>query len=519
LKPPAELKKISMLKETREFNFRLSPGMGRGLLTPSTESGTSVVENEFELSSSLAASAGTQPIAALWTIFCGAASAALLICVAWWNGYPTVFSDTGGYLVTGAFHEALAPFRAPGYAAFTNVMSFSRSAWYIVVAQAILVVYVLRECCEYLIGGDRKFVDQCLLGVVLLLTAFSSLPWFTSLLMPDIFVAVVFLCAFLLGFHGELPVARKIVLAAILAIAVAAHTSLFPTASAFFAGMFVLRFVFRHSAISADSLPSARSALAWLLVPVLTAGIWTARQNQEMRLGFTLSPSGNSFLLGRLFGDGLASRFLRANCPQGHFVSCRYLSHLPQNEVDFLFNHPLLRELNDRRREIQSIVRGTISAYPGRFALDSFKQTIRQMAAVHTGDEIRSYSAQGWNTDAIERVFPGELQTFENTRQIHNRLLKLANAASKLDTPWYWLSLAACIVLARSRRFPRIDSFFLAAILFLLINAAVCGALAGVYNRYESRVAWLIPFCVFVYGFRWMRERKRLSAREHLISV
>src|SRR5579872_1934751 len=288
-----------MLKETREFNFRLWSGMGRRFLTPSTESGTSVVDNEFELSSTLTASAGTQPLAALWTLFCCGASGALLICVAWWNGYPTVFSDTGSYLVTGAFHEALSPFRAPGYAAFTRVASVGRSAWFIVVAQAVLVVYVLRESCDFLIGGGRKFVDQCLLAIVFALTALSSLPWFASLLMPDIFAAILFPCAFLLAFNPELPRIRRIVLAAILAVSVAAHTSLFPIAALSFAGLFVVRVVAR----APEPLPSARPVLAWLLVPVLAAGLWTANQNQEMGLRFTISPSGNSFLLGRLFGE------------------------------------------------------------------------------------------------------------------------------------------------------------------------------------------------------------------------
>jgi hypothetical protein len=230
-------------------------------------------------------------------------------------------------------------------------------------------------------------------------------------------------------------------------------------------------------------------------VPILAAALWTANQNQEMGLGFKLSPSGNEFLLGRLFGDGLAPQFLHANCAQRHFISCRYLSDLPKDEVDFLFRHPLLGELKGHDREMQAIVRGTISAYPLRFAISSVKQTLLQFAAVRTGDEIRSYSAEYWNNNAMRRVFPEELREFQNTRQYRDRLLPIADAASAIDTTVFWLSFAGCLIFARTRRFPRINYFFAAAIVFLVINAAVCGALAGVYNRYESRVAWLVPFC------------------------
>ncbi|HLJ23368.1 MAG TPA: hypothetical protein VKT71_04615 [Candidatus Acidoferrales bacterium] len=499
----------------KQINFRFRSGLDQYLLTPNIDPLLTLTEATLEQTVPDTLPSAVLPIAALGTIFAAAVSAGLLLCIACFNGYPTVFSDTGSYLVTGVFHVALSPFRAPGYAAFTRVASVGRSAWFIVVAQAVLVVYVLRESCDFLIGGGRKFVDQCLLAIVFALTALSSLPWFASLLMPDIFAAILFPCAFLLAFNPELPRIRRIVLAAILAVSVAAHTSLFPIAALSFAGLFVVRVVAR----APEPLPSARPVLAWLLVPVLAAGLWTANQNQEMGLRFTISPSGNSFLLGRLFGDGLAPAFLRANCPKLRLISCRYLSDLPRDEVDFLFRHPLLRDLKGHEREIQTILRGTLAAYPVRFAISSFKQTVRQLAATHTGDEIRFYSAQSWNDDAIRRVFPGELQTFRSTRQIRGQLLPLATVASAVDTAVFWMSIAACLVFARTRRFPRIDKFFAAAIVFLVINAAVCGALSGVYNRYESRVAWLVPFCLTAYVCSWIAERKRRFAREDLISA
>lgn len=507
------------MQEKKQINFRARSGLDQYLLTPNIDPLLTLTDATIEQNVPESLTVGAFPIpgliSAVATIFTAVASAALLVCIAWYNGFPTVFSDTGSYLVTGVFHVALSPFRAPGYAAFTRVASLGRSAWFIVAAQAALVVYVLRECCDFLIGGGRKFVDHSLLVAICALTMLTSLPWFASLLMPDIFAGILFPCAFLLAFHGELPPIRRILLAAILAISVAAHTSLFPIAALFFAGLFVLWLVVRP----ADSLLSARSFLAWLLVPLLAAGVWTASQNQEMGLRFTLSPSGNSFLLGRLFGDGLAPAYLRANCPKLHLIACRYLSDLPRDEVDFLFRHPLLRDLKGHEREMQTIVRGTVAAYPLRFAISSFKQTLRQLAAIHTGDEIRFYSAQSWNDDAIRRVFPRELQSFRSTRQIHDRLIPLADAASLLDAAVFWLSIAGCLVFARTRRFPRINHFFTAAIGFLVINAAVCGAFSGVYNRYESRVAWLVPFCFIAYLCCWMEERKRRLAREDLISV
>jgi len=50
--------------------------------------------------------------------------------------------------------------------------------------QAILTVYVLRKACAYLIGGETTIPRPCLLAIVCLLAALSSLPWEASLLMP-----------------------------------------------------------------------------------------------------------------------------------------------------------------------------------------------------------------------------------------------------------------------------------------------------------------------------------------------
>ena len=47
---------------------------------------------------------------------------------------------------------------------------------------------------------------------------------------------------------------------------------------------------------------------------------------------------------------------------------------------------------------------------------------------------------------------------------------------------------------------------------FLAINAAVCATFAGVFDRYQSRVAWLVPFCLMAYVCAGLKERQRESA-------
>jgi hypothetical protein len=64
----------------------------------------------------------------------GAVAAGLLLWVAAYNGYPTVYPDTGGYLYTGAFFIAVPPFRAPGYAIFTRLTALGAAPERVVVS-------------------------------------------------------------------------------------------------------------------------------------------------------------------------------------------------------------------------------------------------------------------------------------------------------------------------------------------------------------------------------------------------
>ncbi|MBZ5661977.1 MAG: hypothetical protein LAO08_16375 [Acidobacteriia bacterium] len=429
----------------------------------------------------------------------------MLLWVALYNGYPTVYPDTGAYLYTGAFLIALPPFRAPGYGIFANWTSLGTSAWFTAIAQGILVVTVLYETCKYLIGGEAKFRATCMLAIVCVLAVLTSLPWEVSLLMPDVFAGMVFLSVFLLAFNEKLRLAERIILAAILTISVSAHMSLLPIAALFVAALVIPRL----AGWQMRGTPPIRTTLAWLLVPMIAAGIWTATLNRRMGLGFHLSVSGNEFLLGRLFGDGLAADFLRDNCPRKPFIACRYLNNLPRTTEQFLFWHPLLRELDGHGDELAELVHGTLAAYPLRFVESSIMETLRQLTRFRTGDEIRDFALHAPNSNAavIQQILPRDFPAFSNSRMIRGRLLALANAAATVDTVVFWLSAAACLVLAWTERPERLNPFLYSAIAFLVINAAICATLAGVYDRYQSRVAWIMPLCFTFYAAGWIASK------------
>ncbi|GEM_PF-1752345 len=449
-------------------------------------------------------SPGNPHLLVIRSLLIRAAAVCVLLWVALVNGYPIVFSDTGSYLLTGEMLIALWPFRSPGYSIFTKLTGLGISAWLVVGVQAIIVVYVLDKTCEYLLGNQRRYREICLLASVSVLAALTSLPWLVSQLMPDVFAGIVFLSSFLLAFNDQLPARSRLSLAAILMISTGVHTSLLPIAALFVTLLIIIKLVVRLRRVAT----LRKAMLASLIVPLIAAGLSTATLNYRMHLGFKFSPSGQLFMMSRLFADGLAADFLRENCPKRPLIACSYLSNLPRTQTEFLFeNHPLLEEMVEHQDEMDEIVHETLSTYKLRFLTSSIKETLLQFAAIRTGDEVRSYNAKEWNRAVVTQVFPGDFRAFQNSKESRGQFLPLANAAAAIDTVTFWLSVAICLAFICVKAVGRLNHFFYSAMAFLLINAAVCATFSGVFDRYQSRVAWLAALCATAFVCGRIKDR------------
>ncbi len=123
---------------------------------------------------------------AFWAI---PAAAGLLLWPAAWNGYPIVFADTGTYL-SQAIHRYLGWDRPPFYSLFMLPLHATVSTWPVIVAQALLTVWMVRSVCEVLVPWLRV---AWLPVVVLPLAAGTWLPFLVCQLMPDVFTPLLVL--------------------------------------------------------------------------------------------------------------------------------------------------------------------------------------------------------------------------------------------------------------------------------------------------------------------------------------
>jgi hypothetical protein len=235
-------------------------------------------------------------------------------------------------------------------------------------------------------------------------------------------------------------------------------------------------------------------------------------------------PRQNEFFLASLFGKGLVADYLRARCPTQPFAACRHLGDLPRTPEQFLFWSPILHEMDSNGVEMRALLRGTLEAYPVRFAAYSTEDTLQQFVDNRTGDEIRAWdlNAPNANGEDIFQVFPGDAQAFANDKQAHSGMSGFTCILSIVHIVVFWISALACVYFVRSKilgsgpegsgraaRQPaaRLNEFFYSAIVFLLINAATCSTFAGVYERYQARVAWIVPLCLTFYACELLRQR------------
>jgi hypothetical protein len=435
-----------------------------------------------------------------------------LLWVALLNGYPTIFPDTGQYLIR-SFSLEVPPYRTIFYSIFMRLTSFGISPWLVVIAQSALTVFVLRHCFNFLFEHRTSVTRESglFLGVVLALAWGTALPWSVGQLMPDIFTGLLILCMFLLLYDSQLTTQTSVVFASVIAISIACHQSHLLISCAVLVGIAVLR-AFR-GARQFWPTRSKKQIGVFVLVPILAGALAVASSNRFAGMGFVLSPGGHMFMLARLFASGMAGSFLRQDCKLEPLTACKYLDTLPTDEDEFLwwYTNPLFNAMGGwvkSKQEANRIILGTIRYDPGRFVRECIKQTFRQFVRMKPGDGNARYFP--FEIKELKTVYPDDIPKLEFTRQWNGGLMKLANRLSALDTAVFWCSMVCCLVfLVRDWRYADgAGKLFIFVLISLLANAFVTASLSEVSDRYQSRVSWLMAFCFMAYVISMLRRRQ-----------
>ena len=410
------------------------------------------------------------------------ATAALML-PALWNGFPLVFADSGGYLLR-PLEGTLELGRSALYGTFMAT-GLQLDFWPPVLVQAAITAAIFLLALR-----THAFHVGQALAVILGLVVATSLPWFSSQLMPDIFAPLAVLGLYLLGFQRQhLRTAEAVGVAAVVAFAIGCHMAILAMALATLFVLLVLRAVAPRSVLRPGSVAAPATAVGCGLVLALVSNLVIAGS-------FSFTPGGSSFLFGRLVKDGIVARYLADKCPDPTLSLCPYRHELPATGDDWLWqDRSPLQKLGGWdvfEPEANRIIADTLRRYPTAHIVTALRSTLDQLLKVETGEGMNPHDT--WHVEwVLAQYAPHALARYRASGQYRD-VFGFA-AINRLHVP---LALAASallpfLLIALWRRQRPAAALCLTVLLALLANAAICGIFAGPTFRYQGR---LMPLAV-----------------------
>jgi hypothetical protein len=431
-------------------------------------------------------------------------SVTILIAPAIWNGFPLLQYDTGGYLARW-YEGTLVPSRAVVYGLILT-LGVPLSFWPVLLLQSALTVWVVALILRAHGLGQRPWL---VLGVIAALSAFTTLPFLTAILLTDIFCGLGVLALYLLLMRSDaLSRTERIGLIVLIAVSAATHSATVAVLVALVAAAFVLRLANRNR------MPAAHlgnAAIALILGAVMTLG---ANYIVAKRLAWT--PGGFALSFGRMLQDGIVNKYLDDHCPDATLRLCAYKNMLPNDADVWFWGSPLFDKLGrfaGLGKEMERIALESLAAYPLLQAKTAAIATARQLVDVRTGEGVVHWV---WHTYFIIHDYTPQLEpAMKAARQQHGEIS--FTAINRFQVPLALIAttlLPAIVLLAWRRKLPA-DLGELAAVcaLALLANAFVCGALSNPHDRYGARVIWLAAFATGIALVRLYEQRQTAPAQ------
>jgi hypothetical protein len=343
-----------------------------------------------------------------------------------------------------------------------------------------------------LVGRRAAERPGALAAAFLCLATVTTLPWFAAYLMPDLLAAAVILWpAILVRRFDALGAWQRWVLGAIAAFAVVAHYGHLPLA----AGLALLVLTWRALA---RRLTLAVAAAA--ILPVMFAPFANISASGVALDTPSAAPLRLPILLARSLEDGPARWYLSEACPEADYAFCRaFGGRVPDNISTFLWREDGIDSLTPGmlaaiRAEEAEILAGAFLAYPVAQTRSLLGNAARQVVEIGTGQ----ITVARW--EGGDRFEPLGTPRAEAVLAAFDRLTPVTT----------WAAAFVRAGLLFSGRLDRGEVEVLALVVVgLLLNAAIFGGLSAPVDRYQSRVAWLLPALAGIF----LAARRTTAAR------
>jgi hypothetical protein len=423
-----------------------------------------------------------------WLRLAAMALPLMMIAPAFWNGYPLLQWDTGGYLARW-YEGYLVPSRSTVFGLYLHYGE-SFGFWINLAVQSLATLWLLQLTLRVLgLMQTFRFV-----AISLLLILSTALPWLASMLLTDIFAGLSVLSLFLLVVAGpRTSVLEKISLFVFTAFAAATHSATLGV----LLGLCVAGWMARP--LLGRRLPIA--GLAQASLTIVAGGLMLVSANHALSGKWAWTPGGYGVAFGRMMQDGIVARYLNDHCPRERYKLCPYRNELPATADEFLWGKSMFNTLGrfeGMNDEMGTIVVHSLTDYPAWQAGAALKAMGQQLLHVATGEGTNGWIPHTYGV--IERYIPAQVAQMRAARQQHW-------AVNFDDVNWLHVPvalasmLALVVLLALSLRNRRLDDLTLLAAtvgLALLGNAFICGVISGPHDRYGARMVWVATFVVLM---------------------
>jgi hypothetical protein len=432
----------------------------------------------------------TRTATPVWVWVIAAAIPLMLLAPAFWNGYPLLQSDTGGYLARW-YEGYLVPSRSTVFGLYLH-LGEDTYFWLNLVIQALATMWILQVTLR-VFGLARP---RQLLGLCLVLSITTALPWLASMLLTDIFAGLSVLSLFLLVLHGDkISPIEKAALFVFTAFAAATHSA----TMAVLLGLCCVGWIARP--LLRGQIPASHLAQGTLTIAAGAVMLLSANFALSGQVAWT--PGGYAIAFARMLQDGIVTRYLNDHCPTQHFKLCPYRNDLPETADDFLWSRETvfnrLGRFPGMSDEMGYIAVHALADYPLWQAEKALLAAGEQMLKVATGE----------NTD-----HPTVTHTYGVFRDHLRQQLKVVDAARQqrsfitfgpinlVHVPVALISTALVFTMLFAAVFRRrtddVTLLMATVVLALLGNAVICGVISGPHDRYGSRLVWITTCALMI---------------------
>lgn len=435
----------------------------------------------------------------------------ILLIPALSNNYPFVYSDTGTYIISG-FENFVPKDRPIFYGWFIRHLSLSLTFWLPVIVQSFFTFIVIHLLCKYYLNHVQK--RPLTLVIAILLVLFTGVGLFAGKLMPDIFTGLIIVAGFLLFFRKDLMGWEKVVLSIIFYYGLLVHLSnilmilIFLVLYSTF-HLYKNKFYFKgflNSLILKKYFISV-SLLAILTVPTV---------NVIFENKFEFSRSSHVFLMGKMGESGILKRYLDGNCESNQYELCNYKNDIPSSATAFIWpaNSILYKTggWTDSKGEYDKILFEiyTTPKFWKWLATDFIISTFRQFSTFSPGI-IEPHPESSPASYCIKWKMGHEFSQYMSSKQQLNQF-SIVDIERRQNLFIYFSLAVICMIIFNTSSPEFWNSFKINEVLFflifLVINAFVCGALANVLDRLQGRVVWILPLVATIISINYLSSRK-----------